>query len=165
VNMEERKFVCFDCRKSLGIFELHHFPGEDIYDSISGMRYNSGNNYCKECYDGRTGQNIPKEEKPQFTLEDFNKIKNLKENQTNVNLIVEVLDKKETQVKKYEKLLRLGKFKIKDDSGETELILWENIIDKIDKGDRLMIKGGYIRTFMNQIQVTLGRNGELTNLT
>ena len=162
---EHRTFKCGSCSKELDILDIHHLPGEDIYDPISGMRYNSGKNYCKNCYDELTGQNVSKEELEQkFSPEDYDKIKDLKENQTNVNLLVWVTDKKEIQVEKNGRSLRLGKFKIKDDTGETELTLWENIIDEIDKGDRLMIKGGYIRTFMNQIQVTLGRKGVLTNL-
>jgi len=62
VKMEERTFKCASCRGSLEIFELHHLTGEDIYDYIGGMRYNSGKNYCEKCYNELTGQNVSKEE-------------------------------------------------------------------------------------------------------
>lgn len=162
---EHRTFRCSSCRKELGILDIHHLPGEDIYDPISGMKYNSGNNYCKKCYDESTGQNVSKEELEQkFSPEDYDKIKDLKDNQTDVNLMVEVIGKQEMQVKKDDRPLRLGKFTIKDETGEIELTLWEDMIGRVNNGDKLIIKNGYIKTFMNQMQITLGKNGVLTRL-
>jgi len=159
--MEERTFTCASCKQKLGVFEVYHLPGLDIYDSVSGMRYNSGNNYCKKCSGEHSGKSLHEEK---LASKDFLQIGILKKDQTDVNLLVTVVGKEESQVKKSEKPLRLGKFKIKDDSGETELILWEEIVDKVDVGDQLKIEHGYIRTFMDKIQVTLGKNGVLTNL-
>ncbi|MBN1214549.1 MAG: hypothetical protein JXA99_03815 [Candidatus Lokiarchaeota archaeon] len=134
------------------------------------MRYSTGKNYCEKCYKELTGQNIDKEElaklesKNPFGLAKINKIKELEAGQSNINLVVEVIDFYEKKVNKNGKTLRLGKFKIKDDSGEIELILWEDMIDLLSIGDNLIIKKAFIRSFMNQEQVTLGKEGELINL-
>jgi len=167
---EQRTFKCSSCRKELDFFDIHHLPGEEIYDPISGMRYNTGQNYCKKCYEELTGQNQDKKElaklesKNHFGLEKIDKIRDLEKGQTNINLVVNVVDKQEKTVEKNGRPLRLGQFKIEDDSGKIELVLWEKIIDLVKKGDNLIIKNSFIRSFMNQEQVTLGKEGEVINL-
>lgn len=163
-------FKCASCRTELDFFDIHHLPGEEIYDIISGMRFSTSQNYCKKCYEELTVQNLDKEKldklesKKSFGLEKIDEIKDLERGQININLVVDVINKQEKKVEKNGRPLRLGQFKIKDNSGEIELVLWEKIIDLIKKDDKLVIKNGFIRSFMNQKQVTLGKKGELINL-
>ena len=50
----ERIFHCYNCRKELGVTQLHNLPGQVIYDPATGLKYNTGENYCEDCYDELT---------------------------------------------------------------------------------------------------------------
>lgn len=160
--MEEPIIKCASCKEKLDYFDRYFLTGEDIFDPISGMRYNTGKTYCKNCYGELTSQNIKKEE-PSFEFENVN-INDLEPSQSNVNLFVEVIDKHEETVNKKGRSLRLGKFKIKNNDGDIVLTLWQNIIDKVEVGDRLIIKNAYVQTYKGEKQITLGKGGTLLNL-
>lgn len=54
--MGEPKFKCPKCHKKIDVFERHMLAGETIFDPHAGMTYNTGNGYCKSCYNELTGQ-------------------------------------------------------------------------------------------------------------
>ena len=89
-------------------------------------------------------------------------IKDLKIREGNVDLVVEVIDKGE--VKEFSKFGKPGKVcnaKVKDDSGEVTLTLWNEDIDKVKVGDKVHIKNGYVREWQGEPQLSTGRFGEL----
>ena len=81
-----------------------------------------------------------------------------------VSLVVQVVSKTETKVFKYGRSLRLGRFMVEDASGKIEFTLWEDMIDLVKEGDYLVIKRGFVREYRGMKNVTLGKDGELINL-
>lgn len=51
--------------------------------------------------------------------------------------------------------------KIKDESGTVSLSLWGKQISLVSVGDKVDIKGGYTRTFRDEIQVSVGKQGSI----
>lgn len=51
--------------------------------------------------------------------------------------------------------------KIKDDTGEMLLSLWGRQIDMVHVGDKVEITGGYTKSFKDQVQINVGKNGSL----
>lgn len=68
------KFKCPDCEKKLGEFDLNYLSGDSIYDSASGLSYNTGKNYCNECYSIRTAKyvDLSEDEENDLKLESDN---------------------------------------------------------------------------------------------
>lgn len=54
--------------------------------------------------------------------------------------------------------------KIKDDSGTISLSLWGKQISLLAVGDKVEIKGGYTRSFRNEVQVSVGKTGSMRKL-
>lgn len=54
--------------------------------------------------------------------------------------------------------------KIKDDSGTISLSLWGKQIAILKVGDNVEIKGGYTRSFKNEVQVSVGKTGSIHKL-
>ncbi|MCL4406647.1 MAG: OB-fold nucleic acid binding domain-containing protein [Candidatus Parvarchaeota archaeon] len=51
--------------------------------------------------------------------------------------------------------------KLKDDTGEILLSLWGRQIDMVHVGDKIEITGGYTKSFKDQVQINIGKNGSL----
>ncbi len=89
-------------------------------------------------------------------------IKDLKIKEGNVDLVVEVVDKGEVrEFQKFGKPGRVCNAKVKDDSGDVTLTLWNEEIDKVNVGDKLHIKNGYVGEWQGEPQLSAGRFGEL----
>jgi replication factor A1 len=89
-------------------------------------------------------------------------IKDLKARQGNVDLVFEVVDKGE--VREFEKFGRKGKVctaKVKDNSGEIALTLWNEQVDMVNIGDKFHIINGYVNEFQGERQLTTGKFGKL----
>ena len=72
-------------------------------------------------------------------------IKDLKIREGNVDLVAEVIDKAEVrEFQKFGKPGRVCNAKIKDDSGEVTMTLWNEDIDKVKVGDKIHIKNGWV---------------------
>lgn len=156
--MQERTFKCANCKKQLELFQIHYLPGQNIYDPISGMRYDTGQNYCGKCYKEHTGQNI---------LEEKQKLKNITLIRdaivdSNINLLAKVEEKISDTTN--EKGLRIGTFKIKDSSAEIILVVWNNIIDRLKAGDEIYLENGYVRDWKGEKRITPGRNGVIKRM-
>lgn len=48
-----------------------------------------------------------------------------------------------------------------DDSGTIDLTLWEEEIDAIEEGAKVHITGAYVREWADDIQLNIGRDGEI----
>ena len=89
-------------------------------------------------------------------------IKDLKIREGNVDIVVEIVDKGEVrQFQKFGKPGRVCNAKIKDDSGEVTLTLWNEDIDKVKVGDKIHIKDGWVGEWQGEPQLSTGRNGTL----
>ena len=89
-------------------------------------------------------------------------ISDLQAKQGNVTLTVEVVSKEEPR--KFEKFGKPGRVcnaKVKDDSGEIKLTLWNDQIDKVNEGDKVKIINGYVNEWQGEKQLTTGKLGKL----
>ena len=53
---------------------------------------------------------------------------------------------------------------ISDDTGQIKLKLWEEDINKFDEGDKVQIRKGYCKTYMEEKYITTGHHGELQKI-
>lgn len=152
-------FKCEDCGKKLELHEIHTIPGHEIVDPFTGLKWGTGKRLCEECYKNNTSTPIEvwkeKEAKISGLIagSNFDKIKAM--------VVKKISEEKKL---KYGKELTLGKFYVKDDSGEITLTLWGSDISMVKEGNVLIIENGYVRNFMNKKYLTLGKNGRLTVL-
>ncbi|MCD6549458.1 DNA-binding protein [Candidatus Micrarchaeota archaeon] len=74
-----------------------------------------------------------------------------------------VISKGETRevLNRFGKRMKVANVTLKDESGEITLSLWGDDIDKVKVGDKITIKDGWVSTFRNNLQLSLGRNGKL----
>jgi len=89
-------------------------------------------------------------------------ISDIQAKQGSIQLEAEVTEKGE--VREFQKFGTPGRVctaKIKDESGECNLSLWNEQIDQINAGDKVKITDGYASEWQGQLQVTTGRNGTL----
>jgi len=89
-------------------------------------------------------------------------IKELQPKQSNVNVEGEITEKGE--VREFQKFGNPGRVcsaKIKDESGEIGLTLWNDQIDQVKVGDRVRITKGYVNEWQGEMQLTTGRFGQL----
>jgi len=89
-------------------------------------------------------------------------IKDLQSNQGNIDLVLTVIEKGDTRT--FEKFGRTGSVctaKVKDDSGEIKLTLWNEDIDKINQGDKIHLKNGWCSEFQGEKQISAGKFGEI----
>lgn len=94
------------------------------------------------------------------------KITDLKARQGKVEIEAEVVSISEP--KEFEKFGNKGRVataKIKDDSGEISLTLWNDDVDKVKAGDKIKITNGYVNEFQGEKQLTAGRFGKLEVIT
>jgi len=48
-----------------------------------------------------------------------------------------------------------------DETGTIDLTLWEEEIDAIEEGAKVQIKGAYVREWANDVQLNIGRDGNI----
>lgn len=173
------KFKCAQCRTPLDLMEVHCLPGENIYDKYTGWTFNATKKLCRDCYKRFTylpkkknyqednQEKVLKKNKKSFTLLDIplHKIRDLKPNQNNVNILV-IVEKKgdKKEIKKDTRKIYLSETIVNDETGEIQLKLWNDIIDKINQGDILLIENGFISEFRGTKTITLGRQGKLRKI-
>ncbi len=78
---------------------------------------------------------------------------------------VEVIEK--SDVREFSRFGRLGRVctcKIKDDSGEMELTLWNDDVDAVNEGDKLKLTDGWCKEWNGKLQVSTGKNGKIEKL-
>jgi len=90
------------------------------------------------------------------------KISELRTGQGSANIEAEVTEVSEArEFEKYGRTLKVATAKIKDDSGEIKLSLWNADIDKVKVGDIVKITNGYVSEFQGEKQLTTGKFGKL----
>jgi len=89
-------------------------------------------------------------------------IKDLQANQGKVDLVVEVVEKKDART--FEKFGKSGKVCnaiVKDATGTVMLTLWNEDVDKVSPGDRIHIKNGWCTEYKDEKQISSGKFGEI----
>jgi len=90
------------------------------------------------------------------------KISELQANQGGINLEVEVLSVGETKsFIRFGRVIRVANAKIKDDSGETSLTLWNNEIETVKPDTKISITNGFVKEFQGELTVTAGKFGKI----
>ncbi len=90
------------------------------------------------------------------------KISDLKSGQGDVDIEVEVVEKEDPrEFDKYGKNMKVANAKVKDDSGEIKLTLWNEDVDKVKEGSKVKISNGYVNEFQGEKQLTAGKFGKL----
>jgi replication factor A1 len=51
-----------------------------------------------------------------------------------------------------------------DETGEIEAVLWEDQIEKVSEGTKVRIVGGYVREWVDHLQLNIPRSGEIEPL-
>lgn len=93
-------------------------------------------------------------------------INNLQTGMSNVELTAKVVEKGEVR----QVNTRFGPSSvcdavIEDESGHMTLTLWTKQIDAVKVGDTVEIKGGYVREWRDQKQLSIARSGQINVLT
>ncbi len=57
---------------------------------------------------------------------------------------------------------RVVNVKVKDETGECNMTLWNQDVDKIKKGDKIVIENGWCGEYQGEKQLSTGRFGKLT---
>ena len=89
-------------------------------------------------------------------------IKDIQARQGNISITAEVLDKGE--VREFEKFGKSGRVcnaKIKDETGEVSLTLWNEQIEQVNPGDKITITNGWCSEFQGELQLSTGKFGKL----
>ena len=90
------------------------------------------------------------------------KISELQPGQGNIEIEAEVIDKGETRTfEKFGKEGRVCNAKIKDDSGEIKLSLWNEQVDQVNVGSKVKLTNGYVSEFKGEMQLSTGKFGSL----
>lgn len=90
------------------------------------------------------------------------KIAELKAGHGKVDLEAEIVKMGETrEFQKFGKSGRVVTAVIKDDSGEIDLSIWNEDIDKVQEGSKIKIENGYVGEFKGKPQLTAGKFGKL----
>ncbi|MCX6767771.1 MAG: OB-fold nucleic acid binding domain-containing protein [Candidatus Micrarchaeota archaeon] len=91
------------------------------------------------------------------------KISELQPGTGNVSIQAEVVSiEAPREINKMGRVLRVANATIKDDSGTISLVLWNENIDKVQEGSKVQIENGYVNSWQNQAQLTLGKFGKMT---
>lgn len=89
-------------------------------------------------------------------------IKDLQARMGKVELVASVVDK--GQVREFNKEGKSGRVcnaKIKDETGEISLTLWNDDCDKVNVGDKIQIKNGFVSEWQGELQLSTGKFGSL----
>ena len=125
--MEERTFRCANCKAELMFFEVHRLPGVDIFDEISGIRYDTGQNYCKDCYEGMLGKNLIKDlNEAENTEKLIEENRQIFEEYFRVKKEWDELDKKKNELGLKIKELMISNNLPKISLNKFELIVWKS---------------------------------------
>jgi ssDNA-binding replication factor A large subunit len=90
------------------------------------------------------------------------KIAELSPGTGNVELEAEVVDiEAPREINKMGRTLRVANVTVKDDSGTISLVLWNEKIDQVSVGAKVKISNGYVNTWQDKPQLTLGKFGKL----
>ncbi|HLC51767.1 MAG TPA: hypothetical protein VJI98_00815 [Candidatus Nanoarchaeia archaeon] len=89
-------------------------------------------------------------------------IKDIKANQGNIDLVLDVVEKEEPRTfEKFGKQGRVCNAKVKDSSGMIKLTLWNEDADKINVGDKIHLENGWCSEYKDEKQLSTGKFGKI----
>lgn len=89
-------------------------------------------------------------------------LKDIQARQGNIDVVVTIVSKDEPRTfEKFGKEGRVCNAKIKDDSGEMTLTLWNEQVDDVSVGDKVHIQNGWCSEYRDQKQLSTGKFGKL----
>ncbi|MDA1196838.1 MAG: SOSS complex subunit B family protein [Nanoarchaeota archaeon] len=90
------------------------------------------------------------------------KINELQVKQGKVDITVEITAKEDVrEFEKFGKAGRVCNVKIKDDTGEITLTLWNEQIDQVNVGDKVHVANGYVSEWQGEMQLSTGKFGSM----
>lgn len=90
------------------------------------------------------------------------KISEMKPGTGNVEVTGEIVNlDAPREINKMGRTLRVANATLKDASGTIVLVLWNDDIDKVQVGNTVKIVNGYINTWQDKTQLTLGKFGKM----
>ena len=90
------------------------------------------------------------------------KISDIQVNQGRVDIEAEIIEI--GPVREFSKFGKIGKVasaRLKDDTGEILLTLWDDQTDSVKKGDKIKVINAYVKEWQGEKQINLGRYGSL----
>ena len=93
------------------------------------------------------------------------KISDLKPYQPIDEIVVTVVEV--SPVKEFTKFGMTGRVLtalIEDNSGKINLMLWDDQVESVKLGDKIRITDGYVKEYKGEMQVNVGRQGEIVVL-
>lgn len=93
------------------------------------------------------------------------KIENLRNGMKKVDIEATIQEKgavREVSSRYTEEIYRVAVCIIADDTARTKLTLWGDDIDRVNEGDSIKIKNGYVTAFRGELQLNVGKYGKLT---
>ncbi|MDP7323329.1 MAG: OB-fold nucleic acid binding domain-containing protein [Candidatus Woesearchaeota archaeon] len=89
-------------------------------------------------------------------------IKDLQANQGKCDITADVIDKGDIrEFQKFGKPGRVCSAKIKDESGQSSLTLWNEQIEQVEAGDKVKITNGWCSEFQGELQLSTGKFGNM----
>ncbi len=89
-------------------------------------------------------------------------ISELKPGTGNVEIQAEIVNlEPPREINKMGRTLRVANATLKDESGTVTLVLWNDDIDKVQVGNVVKIVNGYVNTWQDKTQLTLGKFGKM----
>ena len=89
-------------------------------------------------------------------------LKDLQIKQGNVDVVVDIIEIGDVrEFEKFGKKGRVASAKVKDESGEMVLSLWNEDIDKVKVGNKIHIINGYVGEWQGEPQLSSGRMGQI----
>ena len=92
-------------------------------------------------------------------------ISELRDGAKRVNIEARVVEKgnpREVQSRFKDETYLVANAVLADDSGNIKLTLWNEQIDQVQVGDKIRIENGYVTSFKGEIQLNVGKFGQLT---
>lgn len=90
------------------------------------------------------------------------KVAELKARQPNVDINLEIKEK--GNVREFSKMGNVGRVCTAiafDDTGSVQVTLWNEQIDQVNVGDKIVIKNGYVGEWQGELQLSTGKFGTL----
>ena len=89
-------------------------------------------------------------------------VKDLKPNTGSVDLVLEVVDKEEPRTfEKFGKTGSVCNVKVKDETGEVKMTLWNEDIETVKVGDKIHLQNGWCSEFRDELQISSGKFGKI----
>ena len=174
----ERIRKCKNCGKELDYFEGCQIPVFIPASPSFPLPSGGVELYCEKCYKDAIGETFLEEEKISNKKENnlYDKFQVLRKKEpkiasindaklgTNVTIIGIIdSDIQHTEIVKEGRTLKMSSCKIKDDTGNLILILWNDMTNKVEN-DKVYKVQGYIQEFNGRKQITLGYKGKIEEL-